>query len=132
MSLSETHMAWTTPDGRLLQIRPNADDWTLLVNGGDVYTGDPESVEQRLLKYVTVTLRRQSRALTMVEDSEQPTRMRDGRWRVPSASSKATYAVDLNARSCTCRDFRYRRLTCKHILRAKMAAGATDIQRPAV
>ena len=46
----------------------------------------------------------------------------DGSWRVPSCSGPRFYAVNLEAESCTCPDFRNRRQACKHIFAAVIAA----------
>ena len=44
---------------------------------------------------------------------------------VVSESGKA-YTVDLAEPACTCPDFQYREVECKHIRRVKLTAGITD------
>lgn len=44
---------------------------------------------------------------------------------VVSESGKA-YTVDLAEPACTCPDFQYREVECKHIQRVKLTTGATD------
>jgi predicted nucleic acid-binding Zn finger protein len=39
------------------------------------------------------------------------------------------YVVDIDGGACTCPDFRYREVECKHLRRARLEAGETDTDR---
>lgn len=62
---------------------------------------------------------RQNRGLAIAAQSEIT--RKDNLWIVPSQSSSKRYAVNLDAQTCTCRDFDENRGKCKHIHAAEFA-----------
>jgi hypothetical protein len=45
-----------------------------------------------------------------------------------ASESGSEYTVDRREPACTCPDFRYRDVECKHIKRVRMAVGAVDVE----
>jgi len=77
-------------------------------------------------------LKRIDRAYRLVELNEREsvileTDPKDHLFEVRSAKEKTKfYRVDADIKTCTCPDFNYRFLKCKHIIAAEFASGAAS------
>jgi hypothetical protein len=52
----------------------------------------------------------------------------NGFWYVPSSSKNRSYRVDLKNGKCTCADFMFRQLRCKHLYAAQIRADKIQIE----
>lgn len=76
-------------------------------------------------------LKRIDRAYGIMEMNEKEpvileTDQKERRFKVRSAKDESRfYSVDADVKTCTCPDFNFRFLKCKHIIAAEFASGAT-------